>query len=421
MPFCEKPDSTFSLHALASRASITDPGATMPTTTGRESAVTAPGPVARLGRSARSLGAAWLVAATLAAAPCPALAQAPAADPAWDVLAGAQTRANASPGPRQVPARTLPVPTADVSPGKQAVIAAPYAGNWDTHPRDGAEWRAFIDASTGAMQAAMPGLRAALGVTSETATIGGVRVFVLTPREIPPANRDRLLLHLHGGGFVLWPGEAGTGEAILMAALGGFKVVSVDYRMPPEAPAPAAMDDVIAVWRELVTTHDPRRMAIFGSSTGGGMTLSAVQRARDEGLPLPAAMAPGTPWADLSETGDSYLANEFTDGVLVSWKGWLGRAALLYAAGRDLKHPSLSPIYGDMRGLPPAILTSGTRDLFLSNTVRTHRKLRQAGVEAVLQVFEGQSHAQFLNDPAAPETIEYHAEVARFLDRHLAR
>lgn len=365
---------------------------------------------------------ALVLGATLVASLAPASAQTPPPpDAAWSALAEAQTRANAQPGPRHVPARTLPVPQGDVSPGKQAVIAAPYAGNWDAHPGDAAAWRAFVAASTSAMQAAMPGLRQALGVTMETSTVAGVRVFTLTPKEIPTANRDRLLVHLHGGGYVLWPGEAGTGEAILMAALGGFRVVSIDYRMPPGAPAPAAMDDVMAVWRDLVKTHDPRRMAIFGSSTGGGMTLLAAQRARDEGLPLPAAIAPGTPWADLSETGDSYFANEFTDSVLVSWKGWLGRAALLYAGGLDLRHPSLSPIYGDMRGLPPAILTSGTRDLFLSNTVRAHRKLRQAGVEAVLQVFEGQSHAQFLNDPAAPETVEYHAEVARFLDRLLAR
>jgi len=151
------------------------------------------------------------------------------------------------------------------------------------------------------------------------------------------------------------------------------------------------------------------------------MTLAMVLRAKDEGLPLPAAIVPGTPWADLTETGDSYFANEFVDNVLVSWKGWLGRAALLYAGGRDLRLPYLSPVYGDFTGFPPAILTSGTRDLFLSNTVRVHRKLRQAGVEAVLQVFEGQAHAQYYADPFGPETVEYHGEVARFLDAHLAR
>ena len=95
--------------------------------------------------------------------------------------------------------------------------------------------------------------------------------------------------------------------------------------------------------------------------------------------------------------------------------------ARLYTAGRDLTDPLLSPVYGDMTGFPPAILTTGTRDLLLSNTVRVHRKLRQAGVEAVLQVFEGQSHAQYYRDPNAPESREAFEEIGRFFDKHLGK
>ena len=162
-------------------------------------------------------------------------------------------------------------------------------------------------------------------------------------------------------------------------------------------------------------------MAIFGTSTGGGMTLAMVLRAKAEKLPLPGAIAPGTPWADLGKVGDTYETNEWIDNRLVTWDGWLGRAAKLYAAGRDLKDPQLSPIYGDFSGFPPAILTSGTRDLFLSNTVRAHRKLRRAGVVAELHVYEGQSHAQYMADAAAPETKEAFTEIARFFDAHLGR
>jgi len=151
------------------------------------------------------------------------------------------------------------------------------------------------------------------------------------------------------------------------------------------------------------------------------MTLAMVLRAKQEGLPLPAAIAPGSPWSDLTETGDSYQTNEWVDNVVVSYSGYLGRAALLYANGHDLSDPQLSPVNGDFTGFPPAILTAGTRDLFLSNTVRAHRKLRRAGVEAELQVFEGMSHAQFTFDPTAPETREIFAEIARFFDKHLAR
>jgi acetyl esterase/lipase len=181
------------------------------------------------------------------------------------------------------------------------------------------------------------------------------------------------------------------------------------------------MDDAMAVWRGALTMQKPENMAIVGTSTGGGMLLAMILRAKAEGLPLPAAIAPGTPWSDLTETGDTYKTNEWLDNVLVSWSGYLQHAARIYANGRDLKDPQLSPIYGDFHGFPPAILVSGTRDLFLSNTVRTHRKLRQAGVEAHLHVFEGMSHAQYLFNADAPETKETFEEIARFFDARLGR
>jgi acetyl esterase/lipase len=119
----------------------------------------------------------------------------------------------------------------------------------------------------------------------------------------------------------------------------------------------------------------------------------------------------------LKRDGDSKKSHP----ALVSNDGWLGDAAKLYAAGHDLKDPQLSPVYGDYAGFPPSILTTGTRDLFLSNTVRVHRKMRAAGVEAELHVFEGQSHAQYAADPFAPETKEHFEELARFFDKHLAK
>ena len=134
---------------------------------------------------------------------------------------------------------------------------------------------------------------------------------------------------------------------------------------------------------------------------------------------MPGAIAPGTPTVDLTKTGDSLFTNAMVDNAIGTQDGFIRATALLYANGRDLKDPLLSPIYGDVRGFPPASLTSGTRDLYLSNTVRMHRKLRAAGVEAVLQIWEGQSHAQYFAEITAPETRDYHNEIARFLDLHL--
>src|SRR5580693_9357673 len=305
-------------------------------------------------------------------------------------------------GTRDVPAKEVPVPTAGVSAQEQSVIGAPLPAFWNDHPKDAAAWKALINMRAEAINKTLPGLREKFGVKSEQVTIAGVNCYILTPDAMPEQNRNRLLVHVHGGGYVFGPGESATREAILMAGFGGFKIISIDYRMPPDFPYPAAMDDAMAVWKEVVKTTDPKNMAIFGTSTGGGMTLAMVLRAKDEHLPLPAAIAPGTPWSDLTDTGDSYETNEWVDNILVSYDGYLVHAAKLYAHGHDLKDPQLSPIYGDFHGFPPAILTTGTRDLFLSNTVRVHRKLREAGVEADLQVFEGFSHASYAIDPFIP-------------------
>src|SRR6516225_6901207 len=321
---------------------------------------------------------------------------------------------------RHVPARDIPVP-ATVSPATQAVIARPLTPIWNEHPKSAEEWKVLTARVADNVVATLPELRERLGVKVEPTVIGGVKAYVVTPESIPEMNRNRLLVHVHGGGYVFSPGESGTREAILMAGYGRMKVVSVDYRMPPDFPYPAAMDDAMAVWKEIVKTTNPKNIAIFGTSTGGGMTLAIVLRAEKEGLPLPAATAPGTPWSDMTKTGDTYFTNEMVDNVLVSNDGWLGDAAKLYANGHDLKDPMLSPVYGDFQGFPPTILTSGTRDLFLSNTVRVHRKLRQAGVVADLHVFEGQSHAQYAGDPDAPETKEHFGELTAFFDKYLAK
>ena len=142
-------------------------------------------------------------------------------------------------------------------------------------------------------------------------------------------------------------------------------------------------------------------------------------RAKQEGLPMPGAIAPGTPMADATEQGDSFQTNAMLDNVLVSPTGFCDAATRFYAQGHDLSDPMLSPIHGDLHGFPPTILTTGTRDLLLSNTVRTHQALRKAGVEAYLQVFEGQSHAQFYRDDRIPEVQDAFNEISVFFDRHL--
>ena len=322
--------------------------------------------------------------------------------------------------PEQVPAKTLPVPR-DVSPEMQRTIAAPRNPTWNVLWKTGEEWRAAANAQAAKTMETLPAMRARLHVTTRPGTMGGVRIYTVTSETIPPAHRDKLLLHVHGGCYTLFPGESGTGEAVLMAGLGHFRVVSVDYRMPPEGYFPAALDDAMTVYKELLKTHDPKDIAVFGTSAGGALVLEMMLRAKQMGLPMPGAIAPGTPMSDVTKTGDSFYTNELVDNVLVSRDGFCHAATVVYAHGHDLRDPMLSPVYGDMHGFPPAILTTGTRDLLLSNTVRVHRKLREAGIEAQLEVFEGQSHAQYASDDRTPETKEAFGEITDFFDRHLGR
>lgn len=331
--------------------------------------------------------------------------------------AGAQTPVQ---GAREVPAKTVPVPDT-VSPQMQKLIAAPLSATWNVIPKTADEWKAQVTAGVVATMRGLPALHATLRVKVEPITIDGVKAHMVTPEAIPPENQNRLLVHLHGGCFVSFPGESGTVEAVYMAGFGHFKVISVDYRMPPDHPYPAALDDAMTVWKAATKMAAPKNMAIFGSSAGGNLTLAMILRAKQDNLPLPGAIAPGTPMSDLTNAGDSFRTNAMLDNVLVAPDASCDKRAALYTNGRDLKDPMLSPVYGDMRGFPPAMLTSGTRDLLLSSTVRVHRKLRQAGVEAVLQVFEGQSHAHYYREVSAPETKEAFDEIARFFDKHLGK
>ena len=136
---------------------------------------------------------------------------------------------------------------------------------------------------------------------------------------------------------------------------------------------------------------------------------------------MPGAIAAGTPMSDVTKVGDTFTTNAMVDNVLVSPDGFCDAGAIVYANGHDMKDPMLSPVYGDMHGFPPAILTTGTRDLLLSNTLRVHRALRAAGVEAQLEVYEGQSHAQYQFDDRLPETAVAFGEIAEFFDKHLGK
>ncbi len=159
----------------------------------------------------------------------------------------------------------------------------------------------------------------------------------MTPVKVAPEHANHLFVFIHGGAFTFGHGLAGTYEAIGIAAKLGMPVLSIDYRMAPDHPAPAAMDDIVAVWRALLAERPARTMALGGTSAGGNLTLVGTLRLKDLGLELPGALFVGTPAADLAKRGDSRFINEGVDQHLVTWDAEPAKAIALYVKRQKLR------------------------------------------------------------------------------------
>lgn len=272
------------------------------------------------------------------------------------------------------------------------------------------QMRAFAEAVGAPIIAAR---KAKYQVTIARRDMGGVPVEWVRRAGTVPGDDGPLLINLHGGGFTVDSGS--LSETIPIASLTGLPVAAVLYRLAPEHPYPAAVDDALAVYRAALRTRAPGKIAIFGTSAGAILSVQLLVRLKREGLPLPAAVGIFSGAGDLSRAGDieGYLPplspGKTAPEVLA---GYVGRT--------DPRDPGLSPMFGDLTRLPPALLMASTRDQLLSHTVMLHLAMLKAGVDADLQVYEGMPHA-FWSYVDAPETDDALAAQAAFLTRHLAR
>lgn len=314
----------------------------------------------------------------------------------------------------------LPIDSSDELVKALSEIAAPDVRvAKEDFPKNDAEWISSVAAVDKLIGKLATNLARQRGVSVESDEIEGVKVHWITPSTTSATNQSRIFLFTHGGAYTSGYGISSLLEAVAIADGAKIKVLSVDYRMPPKHPFPIGLNEVVAVYKRLLTEFDSSTIGFGGTSAGGGLALASVHQFIELGLPVPGALFAGTPWADLTKTGDSYFINEGIDRVLISFDGRLRAAAAIYAGGVDLKSPLISPVYGDFEGFPPTYLVSGTRDLFLSNTIRVHRKLRRAGIVADLNVYEGMSHGEYFVMPDLPEAKEIYAELGSFLNQHL--
>jgi epsilon-lactone hydrolase len=318
------------------------------------------------------------------------------------------------------PERIIPPPVT-VSAHAQAFLSQKLPVSPTPQPTDlsdKAAWKSFIAESNGWLTLAMQQAASAMPMEIATLTVADRPVYEVTPAQIAAGYEDAAILYLHGGAYIHGEGMAGAYMAGPLACTAGMKTYSVDYRMPPDHPFPAALEDAVAAYRWLIERVATSRIAIAGGSAGGGLSAALVLKIRDLGLPLPGACVLATPEADLTEAGDSLHVNKYAD-VVTAAGGSLSDSIALYANGHDLRDPYLSPVYGDFtKGYAPTILTCGTRDILLSDTVRMHRALLKAGIPAELHVWEAMPHGGFFG---APEDQEVFVEQARFIREWLGK
>jgi epsilon-lactone hydrolase len=260
--------------------------------------------------------------------------------------------------------------------------------------------------------------RAAYPVNVEEQTVAGVPVKIISPMTISEEKRDRVLINVHGGGFNADSGS--LTETVPVANLSGIKVIAVLYRLAPEHPFPAAIDDTVAVYKELLKTYKPGKIALYGTSAGAVLTAEVGVKLRQLALPLPAALGIFSGFGDFSEPGDSralFALNGLSGPLRPPSAEHLDTA---YIGSTNPKDPVLSPVYADLKGYPPSLFITSTRDSLLSGTTIMLRAYLRAGVDARLVVFEALPHA-FWNNVHLPESKEADQIMARFFDEILER
>ncbi|HEY0105036.1 MAG TPA: alpha/beta hydrolase [Rhizomicrobium sp.] len=257
----------------------------------------------------------------------------------------------------------------------------------------------------------------ALGVSPVYSQLGGVGVLTTLPPNF--VEDGTVLIRVHGGGWILGSARSTAGADAQMAIRTGRRIVSVDYTVAPRGRWPLITDQVVAVYKALLAQgYKPANIGIFGESAGANIVPGAMLKARDQGLPMPAAMLLLSPCADLHLNGDSETTLRYADPVLDIPPVVMALTA--YAGPQDWSNPYVSPVYGDYaKGFPPVLIQVGTKEMLLSDAVRLYHAIKAGGVAAELDVYEGMPHVfqGYMN--GTPEQTQALDEIDRFWKSHL--
>jgi acetyl esterase/lipase len=268
-----------------------------------------------------------------------------------------------------------------------------------------------IDDQRARMAGAPPSATAPEGVTVTETYAGGCRALWHDPQD---CAADRVILYFHGGGYVLGSHTRTANSVSHIANAVGCRALNVDYRLAPEHPFPAAVDDAVSAYRWLLARgYEPAHIAVSGDSAGGGLALALLHALQGAGLPLPAAAVPMSPWADLEQSGASMATHAEADLLVGAdiLKGMAGQ----YLGEQDPRNPLASPLHGDFRGLPPLYLQVGGDETLLDDSTRIAERARAAGVEVKLDVFPEMQHVFQNSAGNVPEADDAVARIGEWL------
>lgn len=235
---------------------------------------------------------------------------------------------------------------------------------------------------------------------------------------IPDGAGDRTLLYLHGGGYLLGSIKTHRVLAALLAAASGARALIIDYRLAPEHPFPAAVEDTVATYRWLLAQGiSSDRIVIGGDSAGGGLAIAAMVSLRDEGQPLPATAVCLSPWTDLEITGDA-LNVEDNQEIAVQREALLAMAKT-YLGGADPRHPLASPIHAALQGLPPLYIQAGGAETLLDDATRLARNAQDAGVDVEIEIWDDMFHVWQAYAPILPEGRQAIDKIGGYIKKRL--
>lgn len=279
-----------------------------------------------------------------------------------------------------------------------------------------AEWAKIQQKYAMAAAEHVPTVIESYGAKVDTVFLDGIRVISVKPKNYQKSNK--VIIYIHGGAFAFYPADVTLVSCVPLADATGLRIITIDYTLAPQAKFNQISNEIVKAYCELLKEYKPKNIAIYGDSAGGAIAASSILKMRDQNMKLPGVLVLWSPWTDVDEVGDTYKTLKDNDPNLV-YNDFLGNCAEAYAPKSEWKNPYVSPVYGDYsKDFPPTLIQVGGKEIFLSNSIRMYRNLKENNKEVELDIYEGMWHVWqgYYNVPESKMAIK---NTKNFIFKHL--